>query len=105
MSTRLDLFLINNEDFKSKVNINKIKCLHRTSYFFETEIKLKGETIRDFEQSNFGMKQAKSTRLAESEILEEETDTTMEPRWDNLPYPVIQTIAKENLQIVKYAQH
>ena len=55
------------------------------------------------------MKQAKSTRLAEGEILEEERDTTMEPRtgprWDNLPYPVIQTIAKEDLQIVKYAQH
>ena len=66
---------------------------------------MKRETIRDFEQSNFGMKQAKSTRLAEGEILEEETDTTMGPRWDNLPYPVIQTIAKENLQIVKYAQH
>ena len=50
------------------------------------------------------MKQAKSTRLAEGEILEK-TDTTTEPRWDNLPNPVIHTIAKEDLQIVKYAQH
>lgn len=29
----------------------------------------------------------------------------MEPRWDNLPYPVIHTIAKEDLQIIIYAQH
>ena len=51
------------------------------------------------------MNPAKRMRLAEGETSVVDSNTTMEPRWDNLPYPVIQTIAKEDLQIVKYAKY
>ena len=43
------------------------------------------------------MNPAKRMRLAEGETSVEDSATTMEPRWDNLPYPVIHTIAKLDL--------
>ena len=47
------------------------------------------------------MSQAQGNRLkVESSV--EDSDTTMKPRWDILPYPVIHTIAKVDLQIVQY---
>ena len=40
-------------------------------------------------------------RLAEGETSVEDSDTNMEPRWDNLPYPVIHNIAKLDLQFFR----
>ena len=48
------------------------------------------------------MNQAKRIRLADEESSVEDSDTTMKPQWDSLPYPVIHTIAKVDLQIVLY---
>ena len=45
------------------------------------------------------MNQAKRIRLADEENSVEDSDTTIKPRWDILPYPVIHTIAKVDLQI------
>ena len=50
------------------------------------------------------MSQAQGNRLkVESSV--EDSDTTMKPRWDNLPYPVILNIAKLDLQIIRYAPY
>ena len=49
------------------------------------------------------MDQVKRLRLAKDESSAENSDTTLKPRWDNLPYPVIHIIAKLDLQTVKYA--
>ena len=46
------------------------------------------------------MSQAKGNRLKEVESSMEDSETTMKPRWDNLPYPVILNIAKLDLQII-----
>ena len=62
------------------------------------------ETIRHFKQLTLRMSQAEGNRLkVESSV--EDSDTTMKPRWDNLPYPVIHNIAKLDLLIIWYAPY
>ena len=51
------------------------------------------------------MNQAKRIRLADEGNSVEDSDATMKPRWDILPYPVIHTIAKVDLQIVQYGPY
>ena len=51
------------------------------------------------------MNRAKRIRLADEENLVEDSDTTIKPRWHSLPYPVIHTIAKVDLQIVQYGPY
>ena len=46
------------------------------------------------------MEQAKGMRSVMDESSVENSDTTLKPRWDNLPYPVIHLIAKLDLQTV-----
>ena len=53
------------------------------------------------------MSEAKKRRLAENESYKQDVkdniigcDNIIEPKWENLPYSVIHTIAKVDLQIV-----